>query len=133
MIRSYLIILFLSLVSFRVQAQEARPEQFSRLLKPADRPTYAFAANNNNELQLTLSALFLFYKAFFSSQDANSCGFSPSCSEYAILSIKKIGIFKGGMAAFDRLSRCHGLNAADYSRDMKTGLLLDSVSEPHSH
>jgi putative component of membrane protein insertase Oxa1/YidC/SpoIIIJ protein YidD len=133
MTRSFLIILCLSLFGLRGMAQVATPAQFHQLLQPQAPASYSFAANNKNEIQLTLSALFLFYKAFFSSQDANSCGFSPSCSEYAILSIRKLGLLRGGMAAFDRLSRCNGLNAADYSRDMKTGLLIDPVTETHRH
>ena len=133
MIRSFLIILFLSFSAPKALSQKAEPEQFAELLKPVERRGFSFAANNKNELQLSLSALFLFYKAFFSSQDGNSCGFSPSCSEYALLSIRKLGLVKGGLSAFDRLSRCHGLNAADYNRDMKTGLLIDPVSETRRH
>lgn len=133
MIRSFLTILFLSLMISKAFSQEAAPEQFHGLMKPSERQVYSFAANNKNELQMSLSALFLFYKAFFSSQDANSCAFSPSCSEYALLSIKKIGLFKGAMASFDRLCRCNGLNAPAYNRDLKTGLLLDPVSEIHQH
>jgi putative membrane protein insertion efficiency factor len=114
-------------------AQEVKPEQFYDLMKPAAKTSYSFTANNKNELQLVFSGLFLFYKAFFSSQDGNSCTFSPSCSEYALLSIKQRGLLKGSMAAFDRLSRCNGLNAKEYARDPKTGLLFDPVPTRHVH
>jgi len=42
---------------------------------------------------------------------ANTCKFHPSCSEYAVLAIRKHGVFKGiGMAAW-RLLRCHPWSA----------------------
>jgi putative membrane protein insertion efficiency factor len=38
---------------------------------------------------------------------ANTCKYHPSCSEYAVLAIRKHGIFKGiGMAGW-RLLRCN--------------------------
>ncbi len=38
---------------------------------------------------------------------ANTCKFHPSCSEYAVLAIRKHGVFKGiGLAAW-RLLRCN--------------------------
>lgn len=36
-----------------------------------------------------------------------SCRFYPSCSEYAMESIKIFGAWKGGLYAFKRLLRCH--------------------------
>ena len=36
-----------------------------------------------------------------------SCRFAPSCSEYAILAIRKYGAIKGGWMAAKRLMRCH--------------------------
>ena len=35
------------------------------------------------------------------------CRFDPTCSEYAIGSIKKYGLFKGTWRAFKRICRCH--------------------------
>lgn len=86
---------------------------------------YSFTGNNKNEFQLLFSGLFLFYKFFISSQDVVSCAFSPSCSEYGILSVKKQGALKGTMNTFDRLMRCHGLTPQKYPADEKTGLLID--------
>jgi hypothetical protein len=34
------------------------------------------------------------------------CKFTPTCSEYAVLAIKKYGAFKGVILAFGRLCRC---------------------------
>ena len=36
-----------------------------------------------------------------------SCRFHPSCSEYAIESIKLFGVLKGSFCAFKRIIRCH--------------------------
>lgn len=83
--------------------------------------------NNTNEIQFIASLLFLGYKELISSQDSHSCSFTPSCSEYAIKSIKKHGLLKGGVDAFDRLTRCNGLSPELYTVDLKTKLLYDPV------
>jgi putative membrane protein insertion efficiency factor len=47
---------------------------------------------------------------------ANTCKYHPSCSEYAVLAIRKHGVFKGiGMAAW-RLLRCNpwSMGGVDY-------------------
>jgi uncharacterized protein len=38
---------------------------------------------------------------------ANTCKFHPSCSEYAVLAIRKHGVFRGVPMAVRRLGRCH--------------------------
>ena len=38
---------------------------------------------------------------------ANTCKFHPSCSEYAVLAIRKHGAIKGLFLAARRLGRCH--------------------------
>ena len=40
------------------------------------------------------------------SQFTNECLYTPSCSEYFILAIKKYGIRKGYQKFMDRFSRC---------------------------
>jgi putative membrane protein insertion efficiency factor len=65
------------------------------------------------------------YKNFISSQDASTCTFTPSCSEYAILAIKKQGVIPGMINFFDRFSRCNGLSPENYSIDLKKGVLID--------
>lgn len=62
-----------------------------------------------NDVTTVASVAFLVYKSFISSQDNPSCVFTPSCSEYAMLSIQEMGFFLGWLNTFDRLSRCHGL------------------------
>jgi uncharacterized protein len=35
------------------------------------------------------------------------CRYTPTCSHYALLAIKKYGPFKGGWLAIKRIGRCH--------------------------
>ncbi len=86
---------------------------------------YVEAKNNKNEVQVVFSGLFLFYKTFFSSQDLTVCTFTPACSEYGILAVKKFGMVKGGIMTMDRLTRCNGLSPQNYEFDKTTMLLKD--------
>lgn len=43
-----------------------------------------------------------------------SCRFVPSCSEYAILAIRKYGAIKGSWLAGKRLMRCHPWGGSGY-------------------
>ena len=42
------------------------------------------------------------------------CRFEPSCSAYAIDSLRMHGLFRGGARAARRLLRCHPFNAGGY-------------------
>ena len=86
---------------------------------------YKEAKGNKNEVQYLFSDLFLFYKSFFSSQDLTVCTFTPSCSEYGILTVKKYGVVMGGIRTMDRLTRCNGLSPMNYEIDVKAKLLID--------
>jgi len=59
------------------------------------------------EIPLLLSASFLGYKKFFSSQDVDVCVFSPTCSVYMMETIRKKGVVLGFIDGLDRLLRCH--------------------------
>lgn len=83
------------------------------------------AQNNKNEVEYLFSGLFLLYKNFFSSQDQAVCTFTPSCSEFGIISVKHFGLVKGGIMTMDRLTRCNGLSPANYEIDKRTQLLKD--------
>jgi putative membrane protein insertion efficiency factor len=48
-----------------------------------------------------------FYKYCISPLIPASCRFAPTCSEYALLAVKKHGPFKGGWLAIKRIFRCH--------------------------
>ena len=101
--RNITIILFL-LVSIRFYGQiEEDIMRFRQLnvIESAD-DKYPYARTYQNEMEFIFTRLFLFYKNFISSQDASSCTFTPSCSEYAILTIKEQGVIIGTMNFFDR-------------------------------
>ncbi|MBZ9572736.1 membrane protein insertion efficiency factor YidD [Patescibacteria group bacterium] len=57
--------------------------------------------------QKIILKLIKFYQSFISPFLGRNCRFYPSCSEYAKLSIKKYGVFKGMIFSFWRILRCH--------------------------
>jgi putative component of membrane protein insertase Oxa1/YidC/SpoIIIJ protein YidD len=83
---------------------------------------------SNNEIDIAVSSVFLFYKTFISSQDMPTCIFTPSCSEYAVQAFRQKGLFIGWLSSFDRLSRCHGLASPEhYHLDMNKKRFYDPV------
>ncbi|MBC7776999.1 MAG: membrane protein insertion efficiency factor YidD [Phycisphaerae bacterium] len=88
---------------------------------------FSLSRENPNELQTVLSGLFLFYKSFFSSQDNQRCSFHPSCSEYGLEAVKKLGVVRGIMCTCDRLTRCNGFSPEQYEIDMEHRRLKDPV------
>ncbi|HHH53173.1 MAG TPA: membrane protein insertion efficiency factor YidD, partial [Bacteroidetes bacterium] len=60
-----------------------------------------YLKESDNEFKIFFSFLFIVYKELFSSQDMDSCVFTPSCSVYAIESIEQKGVFLGTLSAFD--------------------------------
>lgn len=83
--------------------------------------------NNENEVDFVFSLLFFVYKEVLSSQDVDACVFSPSCSVYAIESIKKHGITVGLLNSFDRITRCHPGQHKCLPIDPGTGKYYDPV------
>ncbi len=59
-----------------------------------------------NEAVFVFGLMYWVYKNFISSQDIDSCVFTPSCSTYMILAIQKHGVFIGFLEGMDRLTRC---------------------------
>ncbi|GHT90511.1 putative membrane protein insertion efficiency factor [Alphaproteobacteria bacterium] len=51
--------------------------------------------------------LIRFYQTAISPHLKSQCKFYPTCSEYAILSIEKFGLFNGILKTFARLIRCN--------------------------
>jgi uncharacterized protein len=43
-----------------------------------------------------------------------SCRFTPSCSSYAITSLQRYGVIRGGWLALKRVGRCHPWNPGGY-------------------
>lgn len=61
--------------------------------------------------QKTLSFDHGFFKHLF---PYGFCRFKPTCSEYAIASIAKYGLIRGGLKAFWRILRCNPWNKGGY-------------------
>lgn len=100
-------------ISFNIYSQEQNVQQdfskFHNFFEPEVHHhnwTYQ-VKGTHNEVKFVFTLLFVVYKEIFSSQDVDSCVFTPSCSVYAVESVKKHGVIYGIMDAFDRLTRCN--------------------------
>ena len=60
-----------------------------------------------NFLEKIVISLIKFYRIALSPLKPPCCKFTPTCSEYAILAIKKYGLLKGGAKAVWRILRCN--------------------------
>ena len=111
MILKIVIVCFLAFfVSFRgANAQvKIKSDQLGDIFKPDPKPHYEkYLQGSKNELDATFSLLFLGYKTFFSSQDMDMCVFHPSCSVYAIETLKTDKLPFSLFKVIDRLHRCH--------------------------
>ncbi|MCF8363167.1 MAG: membrane protein insertion efficiency factor YidD [Prolixibacteraceae bacterium] len=127
------ILLFTTFFSSSLHGQESaktsKSEHLKDLFKPGSKPDYKeYLKNSTNELEGTAALLFVGYKSIFSSQDISSCVFTPSCSVYAIETLKHDPIYIAYFKVFDRLTRCHPLSARnEYELHPKTGMLYDPV------
>ncbi|MCK4518500.1 MAG: membrane protein insertion efficiency factor YidD [Candidatus Omnitrophica bacterium] len=65
-------------------------------------------------VQTLLISIIRFYRRHFTAHRMPVCRFYPTCSEYAIESIRKNGVFGGGTRALLRVMRCHPLAAGGY-------------------
>ncbi len=85
-----------------------KKEKLMKINEPASSKVdyKAYLKKSSNPLEGTASLLFLGYKSFFSSQDMNTCVFTPSCSVYAIESLQNDNPIKAYLKIFDRLQRC---------------------------
>jgi putative membrane protein insertion efficiency factor len=54
------------------------------------------------------------YQRFISPAFPPSCRFTPTCSSYALTSIQRYGIIKGGWLAAKRIARCHPWNPGGF-------------------
>ena len=58
--------------------------------------------------------LIKFYRLFISPFLGRNCIYSPSCSEYGIIALKKHGVFKGTFLTVRRILRCNSLFKGGY-------------------
>ena len=61
-----------------------------------------------------LTILIRLYQHTFSTLFGPCCRFTPSCSSYALLSIKRFGVIEGVLLIFKRLTKCHPFHPGGY-------------------
>ncbi len=61
-----------------------------------------------------LIILIRLYQILISPLFAPCCRFYPSCSEYAIIAVRKHGLLKGSRLALIRLFKCHPFHPGGY-------------------
>lgn len=110
----FIVAVFISIASVPVKAQDklsSKMAKLGKLNKPVKQSVNykAYLKKSKNEIEGTAAILFLTYKSFFSSQDQNSCVFTPSCSVYAMESLQHDNPLVAYFKIFDRLQRCHPL------------------------
>lgn len=67
-------------------------------------------------LKLISLGLIYFYKFFISPFLPHCCIYSPSCSTYTLLAIKRFGVFKGARLGIKRILRCTPNNEGGLDR-----------------
>lgn len=65
-------------------------------------------------IKTAIVSMIIFYRKFISPLKPGACRFYPTCSEYAIESIQKYGVLKGGIKAAKRILKCHPFNPGGY-------------------
>ncbi|MCC6102336.1 MAG: membrane protein insertion efficiency factor YidD [Olegusella sp.] len=59
-------------------------------------------------------SLIKWYRHWISPLLPDSCIYSPTCSEYAMIAISRYGMVKGGWLTFQRLLRCNPFHSGGY-------------------
>ncbi len=85
------------------------------------------AASPNRHLYMPLELAHRFYAHSVSSQDGATCGFTPSCSGFAVQALHRFGPIHGLLLTVDRLQRDHPQSGDHYPMDASSGLSLDPV------
>jgi hypothetical protein len=125
----YLLVMLLIILSLKGHGQKIEDvKKFENLFAETARDNHwkDQMKGTKNEIGFIFSGLFVAYKEVVSSQDIDACVFTPSCSVYAIESIKKYGPVIGYLSAIDRLTRCNP-GRKNFPRDSTTGKYYDPV------
>ena len=125
----YIILILLTISKFSAGQGDIINTHYHQFDVEENKETYKQHSSYSNEANAVSSVLFLFYKEFISSQDIDACVFTPSCSVYAMESIKTKGIVRGLLSAFDRLCRCNPMAQKYYPINPETQRLYDPVQE----
>jgi hypothetical protein len=68
----------------------------------------------NKLMEDGLIMLIRLYQYMFSTLFGPCCRFTPSCSSYALLSIRRFGVIEGALLIFRRLAKCHPFHPGGY-------------------
>ena len=85
----------------------------------------SFSSDNTGVFFIITKQLFMLYKQFISSQDANRCPYAPSCSTYMLQSIDENNFISGLLNGLDRWTRCNGRDLDKYFMDHEKHKLID--------
>ncbi|GAB4295114.1 MAG: membrane protein insertion efficiency factor YidD [Myxococcota bacterium] len=83
------------------------PEEMLNTIKKA-------SALLSKAMSLMFIGLIRCYKTCISPFLPPACRFTPTCSEYSIMALKRFGVLKGGWLAVKRISRCHPWNPGGF-------------------
>ena len=61
-----------------------------------------------------LLAILRLYRRYVSPLKPPTCRYVPSCSEYALTSVEKYGVVKGGLKSLWRVLRCNPFSKGGY-------------------
>ncbi|MCM1565998.1 MAG: membrane protein insertion efficiency factor YidD [Dehalobacter sp. 4CP] len=65
-------------------------------------------------METVFVSIIVFYQRFVSPLKGRTCRFYPTCSDYAIQSVKKYGIIKGIGKSLIRIAKCHPFHPGGY-------------------
>ena len=65
-------------------------------------------------LALPFITLISLYRIFISPLLGSNCRYTPTCSEYGIIALKKYGVFKGTFLTAKRIIKCNSLFKGGY-------------------
>lgn len=65
-------------------------------------------------LSLTLVLMVRCYQRLVSPWLPNACRYQPTCSEYAVLAVRRYGPLRGMLKALGRIARCHPWGRGGY-------------------
>lgn len=107
----HVIISFIGALVWTMVVEQALPQSICQLLLKV---TIILCVTFFLTLRFSLIWCVRVYQRYAKSETRLRCCMTPSCSEYAILALKKYGAIIGGIKTFKRLLRCHPPGGIDY-------------------
>ena len=89
--------------------------------------------------RLALVGLVRFYQLAISPHFPSSCRFSPTCSQYAILALRRYGAVRGTILAVWRILRCNPWGGRGYDpprwfgEELRTAARTDAAAHDAAH